>query len=201
RPVIAPARIAFLLLLLFPQDAAWKAGFASVRITPASPIPLAGYAGRSAPFEGVAHELFVKALALEDGGGRRALLVTADHIGWGAEISTPLAEELVRRTRLPREAILLNASHTHSGPRLTLTPGARSGVSEEDALLCVQYTKGLQEKTVDAALRAIADLAPATLSWGKGTAGFVVNRRERTERGIVLGVNPDGPADRTVPVR
>jgi len=198
--VIAPARIAFLLLLLFPQDAAWKAGFASVRITPASPIPLAGYAGRSAPFEGVAHELYVKALALEDAGGRRALLVTADHIGWGAEISVPLADELVRRTGLKRDAILLNASHTHSGPRLTLTPGARSGVTEEDAAAGVAYTKGLQEKTVEAARNAVADLSPARLSWGKGTAGFVANRRERTERGIVLGVNPDGPVDRSVPV-
>jgi hypothetical protein len=198
--VIAPARLLLLLLALFAQDPAWKAGFARVRITPGSPIPLAGYAGRPQPFEGVAHELFVKALALEDAGGRRALLVTADHIGWGAEISTPLAQELVRRTGLAREAILLNASHTHSGPRLTLTPGARSGVSEGDALLSVQYTRGLQEKTLDAALKAIAELAPAKLSWGKGTAGFVANRRERTERGIVLGVNPEGPVDRSVPV-
>jgi hypothetical protein len=182
------------------QDGAWKAGFSRVRITPGSPVPLAGYANRSKPFEGVAHELYVKAMALEDAGGRRALLVTADHIGWGAEVATPLAEELVRRTGLPREAILLNASHTHSGPRLTLTPGARSGVSEEDAIQSVQYTRGLQEKTVDAAVKALADIAPAKLSWGKGTAGFVVNRRERTERGIVLGVNPDGPVDRSVPV-
>lgn len=198
--MIAAARAALLLVLILPQDASWKAGFARVRITPGTPLPLSGYANRSAPFEGVAHDLYVKALALEDADGRRALLVTADLIGWGAEIATPLAEELVRRTKLPREAILLNASHTHSGPRITLTPGARSGVSEEDAAACVAYTKGLQEKTVDAALRALAGLAPARLSWGKGTAGFVANRRERTERGIVLGVNPDGPVDRSVPV-
>lgn len=199
--MIGPGRVALLLLLLCPQNAAsWNAGFARVRITPAAPIPLAGYAGRAKPFEGVAHELYVKALALEDAGGRRALLVTADHIGWGAEISTPLAEELVRRTGLRRDAILLNASHTHSGPRLTLTPGARSGVAEDDAAACVAYTKGLQEKTVVAALQAISALAPAKLSWGKGSAGFVANRRERTDRGIVLGVNPDGPVDRSVPV-
>jgi hypothetical protein len=182
------------------QDASWKAGFSRVKITPAAPLPLAGYAGRAKPFEGVHDEIFVKTLALEDGGGRRALLITADHIGWGAEIAVPLAEELVRRTGLPREAILLNASHTHSAPRLTLTPGARSGVSEADALRCVEYTKGLQEKTVEAAVRAIADLGPAKLSWGKGSAGFVTNRRQRTERGIVLGVDPDGPVDRSVPV-
>ena len=194
------ARAALLLVLVLPQDPAWKAGFGRVRITPAVPMPLAGYAGRAKPFEGVHDEIFVKALALEDGGGRRALLITADHIGWGAEIAVPLAEELVRRTGLAREAILLNASHTHSAPRITLTPGARSGVSEEDAQRCVEYTKGLQEKTVEAALRAIAGLAPARLSWAKGTAEFIVNRRERTARGIVIGVNPDGPVDRSVPV-
>jgi hypothetical protein len=198
---MAAARAALLLVLLVPgQDASWKAGFARVRITPESPMPLAGYANRSAPFEAVAHELYVKALALEDGEGRRGLLLTADLIGWGAEIATPLAEELVRRTKLPREAILLNASHTHSGPRITLTPGARSGVTEEDAAACVAYTQGLQDKAVGAAVKALADLAPAKLSWGKGTVGFVANRRERTDRGIVLGVNPDGPVDRSVPV-
>lgn len=189
-----------LILLLLPQDAPWKAGFARVRITPDEPLPMAGYAARSKPFEGVAGELFVKALALEDGNGRKALLVTADHIGWLSEIAAPVAEALVRKTGLPRDAILLNASHTHAGPRLTLTPGSRSGVSEKDALRSVAYTKVLLEKTTEAAAKALAALEPARLSWGKGAAGFIVNRRERTERGIMLGVNREGPVDRSVPV-
>lgn len=196
----AALRVALILLLLPSQDPAWKAGFERVRITPDEPLPMAGYAGRAKPFESVAAEIYVKALALEDAAGRRAVLITADHIGWLSEIAAPLAEELVLKTGLPREAILLNASHSHSGPRLTLTPGARSGVSEEDARRSVAYTKALLEKTVDAARQAIADLAPAKLSWGKGAAGFVANRRQRTERGIIIGVNPDGPVDRSVPV-
>ncbi|RPH37686.1 MAG: hypothetical protein EHM91_14745, partial [Planctomycetota bacterium] len=184
-------RLLLILILVLPQDAGWKAGFARARITPDEPLPMAGYAARSRPFERVAGELFVKAMALEDGRGRKALLITADHIGWSADYAIPLGEELARKTGLPREAILLNASHTHSGPRLTLTPGARSGVSEEDAAKTVAFTKGLQQKTLEAATAALAALAPARLSWGKGAVGFVMNRRERTERGIVLGVNRD----------
>jgi neutral ceramidase len=193
-------RVAIVLALLLGQDARWKAGFAKVRITPEEPLPMAGYAARSKPFEGVAGDLYIKALALQDCNGRKALWITADHIGWLSEIAAPVAEALVQKTGLPREAILLNASHTHAGPRLTLTPGSRSGVSEKEALKCVEYTKALLDKTVDAAVRALAALEPATLTWGKGAAGFIVNRRERTERGIMLGVNREGPVDRSVPV-
>lgn len=193
-------RIALLLILLLPQDAGWKAGFARVKITPEAPLPLGGYAARPEPFKRVAADIYVKAMALEDGSGRKALWITADHIGWKTEFSIPLGEELARKTGLPREAILLNASHSHSGPRLTLTPGARSGVTEEDALQSVAYTKKLHDWTLEVAAKALAALEPAKLSWGKGTAGFVMNRRQRTERGIILGNNPNGPVDRSVPV-
>src|SRR5262249_50840719 len=42
---------------------------------------------------------------------------------------------------------------------------------------------------------------PAALSWGTGVVHFVMNRREfTTDRGVILGVNPRGLADRSVPV-
>jgi len=83
-------RLLLILILVLPQDAGWKAGFARARITPDEPLPMAGYAARSRPFERVAGELFVKAMALEDGRGRKALLITADHIGWSADYAIPL---------------------------------------------------------------------------------------------------------------
>ena len=43
-------------------------------------------------------------------------------------------------------------------------------------------------------------MQPAQLSWGSGVVDFVMNRREFTPRGVILGVNPRGLADRTVPV-
>jgi hypothetical protein len=58
----------------------------------------------------------------------------------------------------------------------------------------------LQEKVAQAVLQAAAQLKPAKLSYGIGVAEFVMNRREFTDRGVILGVNPRGPVDRSVPV-
>ena len=49
-------------------------------------------------------------------------------------------------------------------------------------------------------MQAAAHCEPARLSWGNGIVDFVMNRREFTPRGVILGVNPRGLADRSVPV-
>ena len=49
-------------------------------------------------------------------------------------------------------------------------------------------------------MQAAERLEPARLSWGSGVVDFVMNRREFTPDGIILGVNPRGLADRSVPV-
>src|SRR5262249_41561461 len=53
---------------------------------------------------------------------------------------------------------------------------------------------------VEAITAAIADLKPAKLSIGEGTARFAINRREETPKGVVIGRNPEGPVDHSVPV-
>jgi hypothetical protein len=52
----------------------WKAGLATVKITPEKPVPMAGYASRTKPFEKVEQDIYAKALALEDRQGHRAVL-------------------------------------------------------------------------------------------------------------------------------
>ena len=61
----------------------WKAGVARVVITPKQSIWLGGYANRTGPSEGKLHDLWAKALALEDASGNRSVLVTMDL--WVAE--------------------------------------------------------------------------------------------------------------------
>ncbi|MPZ19487.1 MAG: hypothetical protein GEV06_16445 [Luteitalea sp.] len=61
---------------------AWSAAVAAVDITPAAKIWMAGYAARTLPSQGVAMPLHAKALALEDEHGTRAVLVTADILGF-----------------------------------------------------------------------------------------------------------------------
>src|SRR5687767_14113153 len=101
-----------LLLLALLQD--WKAGAAAEKITPETPVWLAGYAQRTKPSTGVAADLWAKALALEDATGAKAVLITTDLLGMAAAIVEPVAE----RIGLPRERILFSWSHTHTGPAL-----------------------------------------------------------------------------------
>ncbi len=178
----------------------WKVGLAEVKITPDRPISLAGYASRNHPFEKVATDLYAKVLALEDRDGHLAVLVTTDLIGLTAAIAEPICRRLADKAALKREQILLSSSHIHTGPSLSLDPKSRDGQTADEADRTVQYTRWLQEQLLEVVLHALEKREPARLAWGTGVANFVMNRREFTDRGVILGVNPRGTADRTVPV-
>jgi hypothetical protein len=181
-------------------EAEWKVGLAQAKITPEQPIFLAGYGNRNKPFEKVEADLYAKALALEDREGRRLVVVTTDLLGFPAAVAEPICDSIREKTGLKREQILLNSSHTHTGPMLGLDVKGLDGLPPGDAQRTVAYTRQLQDKVVDVVVRATASLEPAQLSWGTGVAHFVMNRREFTPNGVILGVNPRGLADRTAPV-
>jgi hypothetical protein len=178
----------------------WKAGFAVIKATPEVPLLLAGYASRSNAYLGVLDDLYVKALALEDSEGRRAIWITADLIGFRAEFAEPICERITARTKIPRERILLNASHTHTGPSVSLSVKRAGDAADELSQASAAYTRKLQDQCVELAGQALARLQPARLSWGTGVVHFPMNRREFTERGVILGVNPRGLVDRSAPV-
>jgi neutral ceramidase len=181
-------------------EADWKVGLAQVKITPQQPVFLSGYASRNHPFDKVTTDLYAKAVALEDREGHVAVLVTTDLLGLSAAIAEPICERLAKEPGLKREQILLSSSHIHTGPSLGLDPRPHDGQAAGDAQRTVEYTRQLQDKLVEVVVQAQAHREPARLSWGSGVANFVMNRREFTPNGVILGVNPRGPADRTVPV-
>ena len=184
--------------LLVAQGADWQVGLAATDITPTEPLPMAGYAAREAPFESVADPLFAKVLAIQDEHGGRALLITADLLGFTRERSEAICARLQESTGIQREQVILNASHTHAGPLVAgslLTRAAPATRRKID-----RYIQELESKIVAAGQQALRRLRPAHLSWGRGVAPFVMNRREFTDRGVILGTNASGLADRTVPV-
>ena len=185
-------------ILLAAEGADWQVGLATTDITPTEPLPMAGYAAREAPFESVADPLFAKALAIQDENGGRALLITADLLGFTRERSEAICARLQESTGIQREQVILNASHTHAGPLVAgslLTRAAPATRREID-----RYIQEMESKIVAAGQQALRSLRPAHLAWGRGVAPFVMNRREFTERGVILGTNASGLADRTVPV-
>src|SRR2546427_267783 len=63
------------------------------------------------------------------------------------------------------------------------------------------YTGWLGGRLIDLAGKALQDLRPATLYFGRSEASFAVNRRLKAPDGTMrIGVNPAGPVDHEVPV-
>lgn len=182
------------------QAAGWKAGAARVDITPTGPIYLSGYANRTHPSEGVLAPLYAKALALEDPKGTRAVIVTTDLIGLPAAISDVVAARVQKQYGLERSSLLLNSSHTHTGPAVGMNLPVMFDFKPDEERAVRDYAHKLGEDLVTVIGGALRGLAPATLEHGTGEAGFAMNRRQATPKGVVIGVNPQGPTDHGVPV-
>ncbi len=184
-----------------PPAGMWKAGLATVVITPEQPMWMAGYAARNKPSEGKVHDLNAKALALEDAAGTRFVIVTMDLIGFPREFRDAVEKEVGKQYGLKPEALLLSVSHTHCGPEIRAWRATQAwDLPAEQIELGKKYSDALQVKIVDLVGRAIKDLAPAQLSYVHGRCGIAMNRRLPTERGYTISPNADGPVDHDVPV-
>ena len=162
-----------------------QAGFARVDVTPMLGIGLAGYyVPRKA--EGVLDPLQINALALGCG-DEKVVLMSIDHCGIVKEVLNPMIDRVCEKTGLPREAVYIHSTHTHTGPFLNPNP--------TDPLE-IEYAKFVTRKFADAAMLALADLKPAKMGYGIGQApNIAFVRRFRMKDGSVRtnpGVdNPD----------
>jgi neutral ceramidase len=100
------------------SSSGWKAGVARVDTTPRKPVRMAGYASRTAPSQGVAHTLAAKALALADASEDKFVLVTCDIIAFRRAFTNRVTDRVKAKYGLPREDVVLFASHNHAGPSL-----------------------------------------------------------------------------------
>lgn len=173
----------------------WKAGVAAIDITPAEPIWMAGYAARKAPSQGVRRELYAKALALEDAAGALGVLVTADLIGFRRPVAERIAERCRRAYGLDWDRLILNASHTHSGP-VVGDPPYYAALDERQKQAVARYTETLVERVVRLIGEALRRRVPAWLAFGQGLAGIAVNRR----RAAAGKRHLPAPVDHDVPV-
>jgi hypothetical protein len=184
--------------------ATWKAGAASVVVTPEQNLYMAGYASRKTPAEGKVQELYAKALALEDEQGARVVIVTMDLIGVPQAIRRVVAARAEKDYHLPPAALLMNASHTHSGPSLRTAEPTEKDLERPLVREAYEYTLGLQEKLVGVIGQALAEFQPARLTWNRARCGFAMNRRRDyslpdTDPNSKLAPNPSGPVDQEVP--
>ena len=185
------------------QDAGWKAGLAKAVITPETNVWLAGY-GSKRPPDGKLHDLWMKALALEDPKGNRAVLVTSDFQGMPKEMTDRVFVQLKSKYKLERTQVMITFSHNHCGPRLGNDLIDYYPVEAEQEKLVAEYTTKMEVKLVEMVGEALKNLAPATLGSGRGKATFAVNRRNNREADVPVllakGELLKGPVDHAVPV-
>ncbi|HZZ80360.1 MAG TPA: neutral/alkaline non-lysosomal ceramidase N-terminal domain-containing protein [Gemmataceae bacterium] len=178
----------------------WKAGVATRVITPQKNVWMAGYASRKEPAAGKAQDLFAKALAFEDPRGERLVIVTLDLIGVTRAMRDEVGRQVEKKYKLPNDRLLLNASHTHSGPLVRPRPSVTYDLSEEQWKEAETYMADLQITLVQVVGAAIEKLEPCQLGYTHARAGFAMNRRLPTEKGYQNSPYPDGPVDHEVPV-
>jgi hypothetical protein len=157
---------------------------------------MAGFAARTKPSEGKYQDLFVKALALQDASGQRAVIITSDLVGVTRYWREPVLQQAKERFGLEPAQVLINASHTHCGPVI-----GKAYYSWSDP----EYTASLVKKTVVAIKQALDDLEEAQVWRGRGSCTMSVNRRrplpDRPSRvDPSLLPNPQGLTDPDVPV-
>lgn len=152
----------FVLFSLNLNAQTFKAGIAVRKITPHPLLPVSGGIGPTHPVKEQKGDLYVRALVLEKGKTRVAI-VSIDNLGWPAALGDQ-SRKLIKN--IPAENILIGATHTHSAPDAYGFPVDSTGKTEVD----MPYLNWCVQQMADAVNEAEKKAEPASLKIAVGTA-------------------------------
>ena len=166
------------------QAGSLSAGAAKVEITPKVGTPLAGYLKRHGkPSTGIRDPLYVRTLALSDGQDK-LLLISADLLVFPQPMAERLLKRITKEHSIPRQSIVLAATHTHSG-----SGGIATGLLHEQVFgrYDPDLEEGIASRTLWSVRQALERLKP--VQWGHSREGEIL-------RGFVENrADPQGPVD------
>ena len=174
----------------------FRAGFARVDITPPLGISMPGYY-QDRRASRILDPLEINMAAFSDGEAT-ALVAQIDTESLSDVTAGRMLDAIGRATGVPRDAVILHASHTHDGGQLAfaapdddVTTLRRSrgpeGVFGE---LERRYRDFAVTRAADAAVLAIRDLKPATLSMARSRAERISFGRRYLMRDGTVRTNP-----------
>jgi len=178
----------------------WKAGVSKTIITPSQNMWMAGFGFRDKPSEGSLHDLYAKALVLEDASGNRSVLVTSDLLGFPKGMSDRIRRRIEEKHNLSKSQIILNSSHTHTGPVLLNALYDIYPLQAGDKKRIEEYSAWLEDKVVDLVSSAIEAVEPVRVYSGQGVVRFQYNRRNNNASLLNRLTELEGPNDFAVPV-
>jgi neutral ceramidase len=201
---IGVARLALLILLATPgfcgaaapSQASAVGGWAEVEITPPLGMALGGRGGVITLANEVLDPLFAQVVYLRDSHGTGFALLSFDLVGLSHELSDRIRLAVSQELGIEWNLIVLNSSHTHSGP--IMSRGALANVPSAPPIETA-YHDQLVARTVDACRTAARGMQPVTVEVFEGASQVGINRRglnPQGARGIIP--DPDGAIDETV---
>ena len=144
-----------------------------------------------------------KGLALEDATGKRALLLTLDLVGVSTDVTGPVRKEIALRHDLELKDILINCSHTHTGPVVGENLRTMYILEEAESNKLTNYTYWLKSQLIALGDKALGSMMNAQLRAGQSHATFATNRRQNPESHAVAwraSGKLKGPVDYSVPI-
>jgi hypothetical protein len=158
--VISLLGVVIVASLVFQASAAGlRVGIAVRVVTPEPLLPLSGGVGPSASATNKQGELTVRALVLEEGTNRVAI-VGADFLGFPAALGNKVRAGV---KAIPPQHILIGATHTHSGPDCYGFPDGKGGTGAD-----LRYLESVCVRMAEAINDAAAKVRPATLKIATG---------------------------------
>ncbi|MBK5291767.1 MAG: neutral/alkaline non-lysosomal ceramidase N-terminal domain-containing protein, partial [Acidobacteriia bacterium] len=151
-------RVACALLFILPLGAEpLRVGRAAIKITPPAGIPMAGYYSIRLA-EGTHDDLFAKALVLESGETRVAL-VACDLVNLDDALVASAREAVREATGITPARVMISATHSHTGPLLSRRFLATAPAAPRK--LAEQYRAALPQRIAEAVRMAAQSLTPA----------------------------------------
>lgn len=141
--------------------AEFRAGIAVRVVTPDPLLPVSGGVGPSHPVSRKEGDLTVRALVLESGGTRVAI-VGADFLGFPSVLANRVRPKI---NGIPPQNILIGATHTHSAPDCYGFPDGQGGFAAD-----LKYLDQVCAKMAEAVNEAVGQLRPASLKIATGDA-------------------------------
>ncbi len=171
------------------QDAerVFRAGAATSNMTPPLGEMIVG-GWQPIPATNIHDELHARCLVLDDGRVKLAI-VLCDNVGIPVDVFDLAKKQIQDATGIPPSHLLLAATHTHSATT------ARGPLKTEAEAELTNYQQFIARRISDGVRRALAQLEPARIGWGKvNEPSEVFNRRWFVTDSSLLA-NPFGGVD------
>jgi len=192
-----PIVVLFALTAVTSWAAQMRAGAAKISIRPQFPVRVTGGSDPDRPAEFGSGDIFARALAIDDGSGNRAVILSVELRTVPRALAERVAAGIMKAHGLERGQIVISATGTHNAPFVQGLFPVLSPAGADERRNVADYTAVVSRTLFDVATAALANLQPDRLSFSFGSATFAVNA---PLYGAVEGSGSKGPLDAAVPV-